>query len=195
MAGAVKGLDKLLKQLKALPKAQVKAAQDSLAQGGKEVSEAIKRAAPVLKGSRKNRRAGALRDSVGWTFGDPPKTKATGALRASSSDSGKFNRAKAEQDEALKEAGLKVSVYAGGDEAFYARWVEFGRAAHAGEAPRQNRNYRRTEVLTKGKRAVPSAPAQPFFYPTVRALKKRVKSRLVRNANRAAKAAAALKES
>lgn len=174
---AVKGLDKLLKQLKALPAEQVKAARESLAQGAEEVAEAVRRAAP--------RRTGALAKSVGWAKGDAPATRATGALRAGSTDgeAGAFGKA-------LGDAGLKVTVYAGDDEAYYARFVEFGtRAAPAGRYKDHNGKTRTNKAPHQ------ATAAQPFFYPTVRALKKRVKSRIVRNANRAAKAAAALKTS
>lgn len=49
--------------------------------------------------------------------------------------------------------GLVWRVQAGDDEAFYARWVEFG---------------------------TPNRAATPFFYPSIRALRRRVKSRIVR---------------
>lgn len=171
---AVKGLDKLLKQIQSLPQGQVDAARASLEQGASEVAEAVRRAAPS--------RTGALKRSVGWSrFGQAPKTSATGALRADSTDGDAGAKA-------LGDAGLKVTVYAGDDAAYYARFVEFGtRAAPAGKS-KDAKGKTRTN-----KRAHPATPAQPFFYATVRALKKRVKSRVVRNANRAVKAGAALK--
>lgn len=168
---AVKGLDRLLAQINALAPAQIAAARESLAVGASEVAEAIRRAAP--QGA-----TGALKRSVGFSqFGDAPKTKASGAFRAD-----------AEVDPAVRAAGLNVTVYAGDDEAYYARFVEFGtRGAPAGK-------FQDAKGKTRtNKRAHPATPAQPFFYPSVRALKKRVKSRVVRNANRAAKAAAALR--
>lgn len=59
---------------------------------------------------------------------------------------------------------LVATVYAGDSEAFYARWVEFG-----------------TQKMT----------AQPFFYPSYRALRKRSKSRIKRAITKAAKKVAA----
>lgn len=59
---------------------------------------------------------------------------------------------------------LVATVYAGDSEAFYARWVEFG-----------------TQKMT----------AQPFFYPSYRALRKRSKSRIKRAVTKAAKKVAA----
>lgn len=55
---------------------------------------------------------------------------------------------------------LAVTVEAGGAEAFYARWVEFG---------------------------TPTAAAQQFFFPAYRALRKRIKSRITRASTKAAK--------
>ena len=54
----------------------------------------------------------------------------------------------------------KVSVVAGDGEAFYARFVEFG---------------------------TPNAPARPFFFPTYRAFKKPIKSKVRRASRKAAK--------
>lgn len=73
--------------------------------------------------------------------------------------------------------GLALMVYAGDDKAFYARWVEFGTAASP----------------AKGAKAAHRAtPAEPFFFPTVRASKAKMKARVIREARKAAKAAAAV---
>jgi HK97 gp10 family phage protein len=60
---------------------------------------------------------------------------------------------------------LAIVVYAGDDRAFYARWVEFGTSQ--------------------------GGPAQPFFYPAYRALRKRVRGRVSRAIRNAARQAAA----
>jgi HK97 gp10 family phage protein len=49
---------------------------------------------------------------------------------------------------------LTATIYAGNDEAYYARWVEFGTVKMA---------------------------AQPFFYPSYRALRKKAKSNIKRS--------------
>ena len=59
---------------------------------------------------------------------------------------------------------LTITVYAGNSKAFYARWVEFG-----------------TRKMK----------ARPFFYPAYRALRRRVKGRVTRATNKAAKKVAA----
>lgn len=92
--------------------------------------------------------SGALRDSIGWTWGDAPE----GSIQL-----GKV-RASRDGDEA-------ITIYAGtrnkslGDaDAFYARFVEFG-----------------TQHM---------APS-PFFYPSYRMLKRRVKGRVTRSMKKA----------
>ena len=56
--------------------------------------------------------------------------------------------------------GLKITVYAGSKKAFYARWQEFGTS---------------------------EMPANPFFFPSYRALRKRIKSRITREMKKAIK--------
>lgn len=184
MASKVKGLDRLLRQLEALPNSVRAALYDSLAEGAKDMAEAIARAAPE--------RDGDLKASIGWAQGEPPPTKATGAFRFTVKDLGAKGRA-------LNDAGLLFSVYAGNDKAYYARWVEFGTSAKAAVAARY-RVTRSVSILPgrrvrarKAARAHAATPAQPFFYPTIRAFKKPLRARVVRAANRAAKEVAALR--
>lgn len=63
---------------------------------------------------------------------------------------------------------------------WYIRFVEHGTKPSPGEAPSRNRNYRRTVVMTKGKRAHAGTPAQPFFWPTYRRLRARMRGRVTR---------------
>lgn len=49
---------------------------------------------------------GDLRDSIGWTWGPPPKGSVSFTQRVSSN--------------------LAITIFAGNAKAFYARWVEFG---------------------------------------------------------------------
>jgi HK97 gp10 family phage protein len=110
----------------------------------------MKSLVPVLKEPDARRRAGALRDSIGWTWGKAPKG-ATVVATAKANLGG----------------DLTITIYAGSrdkglgaDDAFYARWVEFG-----------------TQKM----------PAQPYFYVSYRANKKKVKSRVRRAITKAAK--------
>ncbi|MBY5585309.1 HK97-gp10 family putative phage morphogenesis protein [Rhizobium leguminosarum] len=73
---------------------------------------------------------------------------------------------------------LTITVYAGNATAYYSRFVEFGTASHT----------------AGGKFAgatIPAIPASPFFFISFRANRKKVKSRITRAINKAAKEVAA----
>lgn len=73
---------------------------------------------------------------------------------------------------------MRITIFAGGGDAYYARFIEFG-----------------TTPFTSGGKfagaANPGVKAQPFFYVSFRAGRKRAKSRVTRAMNRAAKEIAA----
>lgn len=114
---------------------------------------------------------GALRESIGWTFGDAPQGSRMIA--------------------GVSEAGITVTVYAGNDEAFYARWVEYGTQAGKigvrGASPGVGKRGR-PRIARKSKRTHPGSAAQPFFFPAYQLEKKRTKSRVKRAMNKAIKA-------
>lgn len=124
----VKGLDRLNRRWRAIPKnarINVRAAMEDLAS---DIVEEMWSRAPYLDG--------VLSGSIGWTWGDAP---------AGSMTIGKVGG---------KEYGaMRITIYAGGGEAFYARFHEFG-----------------TQDM----------PANPFFFPVWRARKRRVKGRISR---------------
>lgn len=132
----VQGLDKLRKKMRALPDVARKEIRAAMEKGANEIVAMAKGLVPVDNGD--------LRDSIGWTWGSAPK----GSMTLAQAGEGDF----------------RLTIYAGNDRAFYARWVEFG-----------------TEQNT----------AQPFFYPSYRALRKRTKSRISRAYTKAAKKVAA----
>lgn len=105
---------------------------------------------------------GDLRDSIGWTFGDAPEG-ARVVAQAKTRKGGK---------------NIRLTIYAGNSKAFYARWIEFGTNAHE-----QGGKFAGTKH--------PGTVAQPFFFPAWRLKKKKVKSRVSREMNKAAKALAA----
>jgi HK97 gp10 family phage protein len=181
MAVKVRGLDRLLRQLEALPNSARVALADALAEGAREMSEKIKAAAPEDDGD--------LKASVGWTEGPPPEVKSSGVFRFTVKDLGPKGRA-------LNDAGLLFSVYAGDEKAYYARWVEFGtsaRDARASTKPGKGVVASWRKRGRKAARAHAATPAQPFFYPTIRAFKKPLKSMVVRRLNRAIKDLASLR--
>ncbi len=104
---------------------------------------------------------GILRDSIGWTWGKAPKGSLTLASVQTTGDS-----------------DMTLTIYAGNKEAFYARWVEFGTARH------ENGGLFAGSIH-------PGTTAQPFFFVSWRANKRRT-VRAVRKASRdAAKKVAA----
>lgn len=100
--------------------------------------------------------SGDLRDSIGWTWGEAPK--------------GSFAIAQSEPDS----RGLKITVYAGNAKAYYAAWVEFGTAPHNVAQGGGNKSF------SGGSVGHPGARAEPFFFPSYRALRKRIQSRIKR---------------
>lgn len=92
---------------------------------------------------------GNLRNSIGWTWGDAP----TGSLSAG-----------------VDGSGMTLTIYAGNEVAYYARFVEFGTAAGrigntATNSKGRKRKVRRNHSGTK---------AQPFFFPSYRLHKKQM---------------------
>ncbi|SFV33179.1 phage protein, HK97 gp10 family [Devosia crocina] len=156
MATKIIGLDRLKKKLRRLPGAVEAEIRKAMEQTANEVVAMAKSLVPVSPGG------GTLRDSIGWTYGDAP----VGAMTL-----GKVKSGRASGD-------LVITVYAGGGDAFYARFVEFGTAPH----------------LNKGRFAGsehPGTAAQPFFYPSWRANRRKGRGRVSRAITKAAKRVAA----
>lgn len=154
--------ERLRKRFRAISPALRLAVEEALEANAAELTEAVRRNVPIDDGD--------LKASIRWRKGLPKAKRRDGTVR-----------------EAGQDPDLSVRVIAGDEKAFYARLVEFGTAPSAAEAPRQNRNYRRTVVMTKGKAAHAGIPAQPFFFPTYRAWKRKLKARLSRAVGKAIK--------
>lgn len=126
---------RLRARLAKIPDIAREAAAQAMEEGAQEIVDAMRRAVPV--------RFGALRDSIGWTWGDIP----AGSFMIDEIRSGK-NRGD-------QYATLRIKIYAGSKEAFYARFKEFGTR---------------------------SQPAQPFFFSTWKkeraAFRKRIRDRV-----------------
>lgn len=132
----VKGMAEFQRRWFAIPVKVRQAARETLEQNAEEIVKDMRRAAPV--GERGN-----LLHSINWTWGDAPEgSMAIGTVGGS------------------KYATMRITIYAGGGDAFYAHFQEFGTV---------------------------NMHANPFFFPVYRARKKRVKSRLTRNINKAIK--------
>lgn len=154
MPATVLGLPSLRKKLKALPDAAKAEIQKAMEQAAQEIVDMAKGLVPVDDGD--------LRNSIGWTWGDPPR----GAIVISRS-------------RPLKNASdIRMTVFAGDDRAFYARWVEFGTAPHPNLGEFAGTRH-------------PGTRAHPFFYPAYRVHRKRMKSKVSRAITKAAKKVAA----
>ena len=107
------------------------AAANAMEEGAAELVAEMKRLAPV--------QSGALRDSINWTWGDVPAGSFTIADIRSGNNAGE------------QYATLRIKIYAGSREAYYARWQEFG---------------------TKNQ------PAQPFFFVAWKAQRAKFRKRI-----------------
>ena len=147
---AMQGRDKLLAKLKAIQGAPRKAMREALETGAKQIVETAKSLAPVDDG--------ALRDSIGYTFGDytPENANVRG-----------FGAGKGDPD-------LTVTIHAGNAKAFYAAYVEFGTSPHDAGGKFKGAKH-------------PGSAARPYFWPAVRANKRSVKARLTRAMKKAIK--------
>lgn len=108
------------------------------------------------------KRSHELENSIGWTFGDPPKDAKFVAQGKHTKVAGQF---------------LRISIYAGSFKAYWARWVEFGTKARAPGSYRDEKSKRRNA----GKHGHAATPAQPYFWPIWRANQNHVRT-AIRNA-------------
>lgn len=133
----------------------------------KEIRKALETSAEEMADVAKRfapRESGALARSIDYTFGAYKAANAN--VRAVGGYGG------------LQDKDLTVTIHAGDSVAWYAALVEYGTPPHAQpNNPRIGYHH-------------PGASPQPFFMPAYRLIKKRVRSRISRAINRAAKKAA-----
>ena len=129
----VQGLDKLKARWGAIPQKVKDAVATEMEQIAQDLVDDMYTMAPHLTGD--------LAGSIGWTWGEAPKgTMVIGKV-------------------AKREYGtLQITIYAGGGDAFYARFQEFGTRKMA---------------------------ANPFFFPVYRARRNSMKTRIGRAMNKA----------
>ncbi|MEZ0212438.1 MAG: HK97-gp10 family putative phage morphogenesis protein [Xanthobacteraceae bacterium] len=161
------GLAKLERKLKRLPEAVKEEIKTAMAKQADNIVRLAKSLVPVDSHD--------LQDSIGWTWGKVPKGSIT---------IGKFVGSKLGAD-------LTLTIFAGNEAAYYARWVEFGTAATGFVASRENRKYKSVVVMTRELQPHAATPAQPFFYPAYKANRKSAKAAIRRAINSAAKKVAA----
>lgn len=170
----VKGLDRLKRQIASLPRLQVEEVGLALDDNAAKLAGSI---AQACSDDQK------LAASVGWARGEPPRNAIL--------KSGNFSAAQREK----ASAGLFRCVFAGDDNAFWARWRENGTAPHllAKGADSSSNSGKQQRIRQRGGAMHPGARPQPFFYPPIRAWKKPMKAKVMKASRTAAKRAAALR--
>jgi HK97 gp10 family phage protein len=139
----IEGLDDVLRRFDTLPKIVITELTAAMERGAKRVIKMMKRLCPVD--------SGALRDSIGWTWGAAPK----GAVVIG--------------NVAPKGNIIGITIYAGGTEKTARR-----QARSSGTRARdQNRgSYFDSDNARYQEFGTSKMPAQPYFYPAWRAKKK-----------------------
>lgn len=155
---SVQGLAELEAKWTRIPVLVRERVKDAMERCANDIIKDMKRAAPVLNEPDRRRKAGALRKSINWTWGDPPP----GTFQIASASSGK------------EYGAMRLTIYAGGQgpgyDAFYARFVEFGTRSGSGSGV--------TSTGRKVRRTHPGTSAQPFFYPIWRIWRRRALARM-----------------
>lgn len=164
MATKIEGRERLLAKMKALPGEVRSAIKQALAEGADEITDMQKRLAPVSTTGSHGNAPGALRDSIVQTWGGGKVRYSS--LTGNAGESG--------------DPDLSVRISAGNSKVRYAHMIEFGTAPHINAGKFAGTQH-------------PGTAAQPFFFPAYRALRKRVKSRITRATNKAAKKVAGSK--
>jgi HK97 gp10 family phage protein len=152
MTAKVLNADRLVRKLRALPPRVESLIRTAMEQSADQTVALMKSLAPVDSGD--------LQMSISWTWGDAPK----GSLKIGQIKS--------------REGNMRITVFAGGGDAYYARFIEFGTSP----------------FISGGKfagAANPGVRAQPFFFTGFRASRKSARSRISRAITKAAKEVAA----
>ncbi|MQU69101.1 HK97 gp10 family phage protein [Sinorhizobium meliloti] len=157
MTAKVIGLDRLNRKFALLPMAARRRIREAMEQAANEIVAMMKSLVPSD--------SGALKNSIDWTWGSAPK----GALTIATI-----------RGQGMRNTGSEntITIYAGNADAYYARFVEFGTAAHTAGG------------MFAGA-TIPTIAASPFFFVSLRANRKRVKGRITQAANKAAREVAA----
>jgi HK97 gp10 family phage protein len=154
------GLSRIQQRMAMIPKRVREAVKPSIEKAADEIVALAISLCPVDKG--------ALRDSIEWTWGTAP----AGSLALAMGSGG----------------DLTITVYAGNDEVFHARWVEFGTASgmFGGRIATEAVGKRgRKKKGRKIYRSHPGTTAQPFFFPAYRLGKKQAATRIKRAISKA----------
>ena len=163
-----KGLKAFERRLNAIPNNIRRAAMKTMERYADRIVADMRNLVPV--------RYGALKESIGWTWGDiPPGALKIGTVRGN--DYGK----------------MSIRIYAGTsdkslgkNDAFYALFVEFGTSPHSVARGARKKPGKEPGALIGGKMH-PGARATPFFYPAWRANKRATQAAITRSIRKAIK--------
>lgn len=157
------GLQRLDKKLKRMPQVAKDMIRAEMGRAADEIVAMMRGLVPVD--------SGALRDSIGWTWGQAPRgSMVVAALRGRGVG-----------------GDLSLTIFAGSSDAYYAKWVEFGTQAHA---LAKNASVERGLRQDQGGKH-PGTKAQPFFYVSWRANKRSIRRRVNKAVRDSAKKVAA----
>jgi HK97 gp10 family phage protein len=157
----VDGVAQLTRNLTKVIPARVKqAARTAMEQGAEETVAMMKRLVPVD--------TGALRDSIGWTWGNAP----AGSMVIGTIQSRQYNT-------------MRIVIYAAGTPDTHRRQ---SRSSGPRSRDRSRSGYFDTDLARLQEFGTHDMPAQPFFFVSWRVMKKRVRSRITRNIRAAIKA-------
>ena len=141
---------RLRARLAKIPDIAREAAAAAMEEGAQEIVDAMKMAVRFRRGD--------LHDSIGWTWGEVP----AGSFMI---DEIRIGKNKGDQY-----ATLRIKIYAGNKDAFYARFIEFGTAPHSlarnASVARASSGSGINQRRQQSSKQHPGTPAQPFFYPT-----------------------------
>lgn len=150
----------LKKKIEVLPNSVAMAVRQAMEEAAQTMVEKMQNLVPVDSGD--------LKDSIGWSWGSAPDR-----AMAITSLGGPEDK-----------SDMRIVIYAGSEKAYYAKWVEFGTKARApGKYHTEGSNHARN-AGAHGHRAT---HARPFFWPTWRLEKKRIRARMARKINAAIK--------
>lgn len=163
------GLDKLNRRLYKLPIEAEKHIRVAMEKGAQEIVDLAKSLAPLGKstGVKSSNNPGALRDSIGWVWGSkaPKGSVSLGQVKGAGG---------------VGRNDLTITIYAGNDKVFYARWVEFGTKPHGIDAKNAPTMGRAGVNFGKHVDHPGASSSNAFFFPAYRALRKRSKDRITR---------------
>lgn len=147
-SATIKGDLSLFRKLTVMPDAVKLAVRDAMAKQAEECVDMMRRLAP--------KESGALAASIGWTWGGKVPQGAIGIAAVGSGE-------------------MSITIFAGSKTAYYARWMEFGTSPHSLVKGSGNASGKgRSEYGARH----PGTVAQPFFFPSWRALRKTIRRRI-----------------